>query len=125
MAFIPATSNWLGDWSGLDQLSWPNHIFLHFLLVFLLPATLLGTMSPVVAKMALDVGLGAGRTVGTIHAWSSIGSIAGTFVAGFYLVAWAGTETAILLTHLDSKDPSAATARLPRSRAPPQSSLFG
>lgn len=97
VAFIPMTSNWLGDWSGLDQLSWPNHIFLHFLLVFLLPATLLGTMSPVVAKMALDVGLGAGRTVGTIYAWSSIGSIVGTFVAGFYLVAWAGTETAILL----------------------------
>ena len=30
-----------------------------------------------------------------------------------------------ILTHLDSKDPSTAPARLPRSRAPPQSSLFG
>ncbi len=30
-----------------------------------------------------------------------------------------------ILTHLDSKDPSTATVRLPRSRAPPHSSLFG
>jgi hypothetical protein len=30
-----------------------------------------------------------------------------------------------ILTHLDSKDPSTAIARLPRPRAPPQSSLFG
>jgi tetratricopeptide (TPR) repeat protein/spermidine synthase len=97
VAFIPMVSQGLGEWSGLDHFSWPTHIFLHFLLVFLLPATLLGTMSPVVAKMALDVGLGAGRTIGTIYAWSSIGSIAGTFVAGFFLVAWAGTEAAILL----------------------------
>ena len=78
VAFIPMVSQGLGEWSGLDHFSWPTHIFLHFLLVFLLPATLLGTMSPVVAKMALDVGLGAGRTIGTIYAWSSIGSIAGT-----------------------------------------------
>ena len=30
-----------------------------------------------------------------------------------------------ILTHLDSKDPCTASARLPRSRAPPQSCLFG
>jgi hypothetical protein len=30
-----------------------------------------------------------------------------------------------ILTHLASKDPCAASARLARSRAPPQSSLFG
>jgi tetratricopeptide (TPR) repeat protein/spermidine synthase len=97
VTLIPIVSNGLGEWSGLDYFSWPKHIFLHFLLVFLLPASLLGTMSPVVAKMALDVGLGPGRTIGTIYAWSSIGSIVGTFVAGFFLVAWVGTESAIFL----------------------------
>jgi len=97
VALIPMVSTWLGEWSALDVFSWPTHVFLHFLIVFLLPATMLGTMSPVVAKMALDVGLGPGRTVGTIYAWSSIGSIAGTFVAGFFLVAWAGTESSVLI----------------------------
>jgi spermidine synthase/Flp pilus assembly protein TadD len=48
-------------------------------------------ISPVVAKMALDQGLPAGRTVGDIYAWGAAGSIVGTFLAGFYLIAMMGT----------------------------------
>jgi Flp pilus assembly protein TadD len=95
-AAIPAANSGLGQWTLLHDLSWPTRIFLHFTLAFLLPATVLGTMSPIVAKMALDMGLGAGRTVGTVYAWGSIGSIVGTFVSGFFLVAELGTESAIL-----------------------------
>jgi len=94
---IPVANNWIGNWSTLDGLSWPTRIFLHFSLAFLLPATMLGTMSPVVAKMALGLGWAVGRTIGTIYAWGAIGSIVGTFVAGFLLVSWMGTEGAILL----------------------------
>ncbi len=94
---IPMVNSWIGTWGVLDGLSWPTHIFLHFVLTFLIPATMLGTMSPVVAKMALGMGLRTGRTIGTIYAWGAIGSIVGTFVAGFFLVAWMGTERAILL----------------------------
>jgi len=50
VARIPMVSTWLGEWSALDVFSWPTHIFLHFLIVFVLPVTMLGTMSPVVAK---------------------------------------------------------------------------
>jgi len=94
---IPMMNNWIGTWGVLDTLAWPTRIFLHFVLAFLLPSTMLGTMSPVVAKMALNMGLNTGRTIGTIYAWGSIGSIVGTFVTGFFLVAWLGTERAILL----------------------------
>ncbi|UCG15436.1 MAG: fused MFS/spermidine synthase [Phycisphaerales bacterium] len=94
---IPMMNNAVGRWEALNVLTWPTRIFLHFVLAFLLPATLLGTMSPVVAKMALGMGHGAGRTIGTIYAWGAIGSIVGTFVAGFFLVAWIGTEGSILL----------------------------
>jgi tetratricopeptide (TPR) repeat protein/spermidine synthase len=94
---IPLTNNWIGNWSALDGLSWPTRIFLHFTLAFLLPATMLGTMSPVVAKMALGLGWAVGRTIGTIYAWGAIGSIVGTFVAGFLLVTLIGTDGAILL----------------------------
>jgi tetratricopeptide (TPR) repeat protein len=81
----------------LWELSWPVHIFAHVAIVFLLPSVLLGTISPVVAKMALDLGLPTGRTVGDIYAWGAAGSIAGTFFAGFYLIATMGT-TAIIWT---------------------------
>ena len=84
-------NNMVGEWVWLWHFSWPARTFTHVSLVFLLPSVLLGTISPVVAKMALDQGLATGRTVGTIYAWGAAGSIAGTFAAGFYLIATMGT----------------------------------
>jgi spermidine synthase len=84
-------NNLVGEWTLLWHLSWPGRIFTHIFLVFMLPSTLLGTISPVVAKMALDRGLPSGRTVGDIYAWSAVGSIAGTFAAGYYLIPAMGT----------------------------------
>ena len=84
-------NNIVGEWIWLWQFSWPMRVFSHVALVFLIPSALLGTISPVVAKMALDQGLPTGRTVGDIYAWGAAGSIAGTFLAGFYLIAAMGT----------------------------------
>jgi spermidine synthase/lipopolysaccharide biosynthesis regulator YciM len=70
-------------------------IFSNVTLIFLVPSTLLGMISPVVAKMALDRGLPVGRTVGDIYAWGAAGSIAGTFLAGFYLISTMGTVAII------------------------------
>ena len=84
-------NNLVGGWTFLWKLSWPVRIFTHVCIVFLLPSTLLGTISPVVAKMALDRGLATGKTVGSIYAWGAAGSIAGTFAAGYYLIAMMGT----------------------------------
>ena len=85
------SNNIVGEWILLWRLSWPLRVFSHVSLVFLIPSTLLGMISPVVAKMALDRGLPTGRTVGDIYAWGAAGSIAGTFAAGFYLIATMGT----------------------------------
>ena len=90
-------NNWVGQWTWLWQFSWPVRTFLHVSFVFLLPSTLLGTISPVVAKMALERGLPTGRTVGDIYAWGAAGSIAGTFAAGYYLIAAMGTISIIWL----------------------------
>lgn len=84
-------NNLIGSWTRLWQFNWPARILLHVSAVFLLPSTLLGTISPVVAKMALEKGLPTGRTVGDIYAWGATGSIFGTFVAGYYLIALMGT----------------------------------
>src|SRR4030042_576697 len=84
-------NNLAGEWFWLWKLNLSAHIFIHVSLVFMLPSTLLGTISPVVAKMALDKGLPTGRTVGDIYAWGAAGSIIGTFLTGFYLIAVLGT----------------------------------
>jgi tetratricopeptide (TPR) repeat protein len=84
-------NNLVGSWIWLWKLGWSAHVFTHVFLTFMLPSTLLGTISPVVAKMALDRGLPTGRTVGDIYAFGAAGSIVGTFLAGFYLIAVMGT----------------------------------
>jgi tetratricopeptide (TPR) repeat protein/MFS family permease len=88
-------NNVIGEWVWLWQLSWPVRVFLHVSLVFLLPSVLLGTISPVAATMALKTGLPTGRTIGEIYAWAAVGSIAGTFLTGFYLIASIGTVNII------------------------------
>lgn len=88
-------NNLVGGWMWLWQFSWPERIFLHVSLVFFLPSTLLGTISPVVAKMALARGFSTGRTVGDIYACGAAGSIAGTFAAGYWLIATMGTVSII------------------------------
>jgi hypothetical protein len=85
----------IGSWTWLWQLNWPTRILLHVTVVFLLPSAFLGTISPVVAKMALEKGLPTGRTVGDIYAWGAGGSIAGTFATGYYFIALMGTISII------------------------------
>ncbi len=87
---IVVLNNLAINWIWLWRLSWPVHIFCHVCLVFLIPSILLGAISPVVAKMALEQGLPTGRTVGDIYACGAAGSIVGTFLAGFYLIATVG-----------------------------------
>ncbi len=84
-------NNLVGEWLWLWRFGWRVLVFSHVSVVFLLPSTLLGTISPVVAKMALERGLPTGRTVGDIYAWGAAGSIAGTFATGYYLIPAMGT----------------------------------
>jgi MFS family permease len=88
-------NNVIGNWIFLWKLDWPVRVFTHVTLVFLLPSLLLGMISPVVAKMALDLGFATGRTVGDIYAWGVAGSIAGTFATGYYLISNFGTTSII------------------------------
>jgi MFS family permease len=65
--------------------------------LFLLPSCAMGTISPVMAKYALEPAHGVGRTVGGIYAAGSLGSIGGTFLAGFLLIPTLGLTTNIML----------------------------
>jgi len=66
-------------------------------IIFFVPSCLLGMISPIVVKLALRDLKKTGNVVGKIYAFSTLGSILGTFATGFYLVSWMGTRY-ILLT---------------------------
>ncbi|MFB3885777.1 MAG: fused MFS/spermidine synthase [Thermodesulfobacteriota bacterium] len=73
-----------------------TRIVLMTALVFFLPSCLLGTISPVVVKLTLKSLKTTGNVVGKIYAFSTLGSILGTFTTGFLLIEWMGTRHVLL-----------------------------
>ncbi len=94
---IPLLNQHVGQFETLRNLDWPVRIAVHVFLVFFPPSCLLGMIGPVAAKMAIVVGQQLGRTIGSVYSWGAIGSILGTFLTGYLLIATMGT-TAVLLT---------------------------
>ncbi len=79
------------------QTSLMVRILLITTIIFFAPSCLLGMISPVVVKLTLNNLEKTGNVVGKIYAFSTLGSIFGTFATGFYLISWMGTRH-ILLT---------------------------
>lgn len=94
---IPVVNDHVGVAMFLRRQDWALRIALHVFFVFFIPSALLGTISPVAAKLALEMGSHTGRTIGSIYSWGALGSIVGTFVTGYFLIAQMGT-TAVLLS---------------------------
>jgi spermidine synthase len=76
---------------------WP--IVLRILLLtaalFFLPSAVLGMVSPIVVKLAVQDLAKTGSTVGRIYAAGAVGSIVGTFITGFLLISWFGTHAVV------------------------------
>jgi hypothetical protein len=81
----------------LAAVEWPFIVEIVTLItaLFFPPAAVLGTVSPIVAKLAMRDLDRTGRTVGQIYAAGAAGSIAGTLVTGFLLVPWFGTHVIV------------------------------
>ena len=77
------------------RLSLLPRIVVYTTAIFLLPSLVLGMVSPLVVKLALDDLHRTGNTVGTIYAFSTAGSIVGTFLTGFWLISWLGTRNIV------------------------------
>lgn len=60
-------------------------------LLFLVPITLLGCVSPMVIRLRLDAIREAGGTAGSLYALSTIGSIIGSFLPVLVLIPYLGT----------------------------------
>lgn len=94
---IPVLNSHIATWSPLWRLTWPTRIFLHVTFAFFAPSILLGMISPVVAKWILTDNTRLGSSVGNLYAWNTAGSIAGTFLAGYYLIAWIGASQIVFV----------------------------
>jgi spermidine synthase len=70
--------------------------FIFCLLVFFPTSLFLGCISPLVVKLDLRVIEKAGRTVGRIYAISSLGSIIGTLLTGYFFISFFGTKIIVL-----------------------------
>ncbi len=86
----------------IRDVTWPQwmplmvRVLAHTAFVFFLPSAVLGCISPVIVRLSMTDVARSGTTVGRIYAWSTVGSIAGTFATGFFLISWFGTKTIIV-----------------------------
>lgn len=67
------------------------------LLLYLIPSISLGAVSPYAFVLAVNDLRSAGRSVGSLYAVSTVGSIIGTLGTAFYLILWAGTRSSLQL----------------------------
>ena len=80
------------------------HIIIKILVLtsamFFVPCTILGMISPIVAKLSVSDLAKTGRTVGEIYAAGALGSIVGTFLTGFVLISAFGSYTIVMTVAL-------------------------
>lgn len=88
--------------SGLLVLTVNNNFliiaaFLACMVVFVFPLFLLGTVTPSLVKYTVDSLSDNGKTVGTLGAFNTIGSIIGTFLPTFVTIPAVGTAVTFLI----------------------------
>ncbi len=67
------------------------------LLLFAPASVLLGFVTPYAVKLKITTLDDAGKTVGRLYALSTVGSILGTFLAGFVLIPFVGSEKTLYI----------------------------
>ena len=71
--------------------------FIVILVLFSIPVTLLGTVSPFVIRLAVTDVAGSGRVAGQVYAISTLGSLLGTFLPVLVTIPQIGTTRTFLL----------------------------
>jgi spermidine synthase len=85
---------------GLDALSLGSVVgsFFAALALFAVPITALGAVAPFAIRLALSSVADAGRVAGRLYAFSTVGSLVGTFVAALVAIPLVGTQRTIVGT---------------------------
>lgn len=71
--------------------------FFSCMVIFVFPLFLLGTVTPSLVKYTVDSLDDSGKTVGTLSAFNTVGSIIGTFVPTFVTIPAVGTSVTFLI----------------------------
>ncbi|HWR59066.1 MAG TPA: fused MFS/spermidine synthase [Thermodesulfovibrionales bacterium] len=93
---FPLYSAPISDWIFMKDLGVRLSPLLACIALFLVPAVFLGIVSPYTVKLLICSLHTSGRTIGTLYALSTLGSIIGTVVTSFYLITVAGTNALIM-----------------------------
>lgn len=99
----PPFSHWVTNHGGNRFDVFTLLRFVVVALVLLPPTTLMGATLPLLAKHFIRQGGGIGQRVGALYATNTFGAVAGTFLAGFFLLPTMGlsfTNAAAACTNL-------------------------
>ena len=97
---IPLLLAWVAPAIQASTLSLLSASLLLVLALFMLPALLLGVVTPLLTTLALKLSDRTGHVVGLLHALAALGSIVGTFAAGYWLIPALGSRALVLGTAL-------------------------
>lgn len=93
---FPLYSVPISDWIFMKDLGVRTSPLIASAVLFLLPSVFLGIVSPYTAKLMLCSMHSSGKTIGTLYALSTFGSIIGTLTTSFYLITLAGVNALIM-----------------------------
>lgn len=93
---FPLYSTLISDWIFTKDLGVRLSPLLASLILFLIPSVFLGIVSPYTAKLMICSLHTSGKTIGTLYALSTFGSIVGTLLTSFYLITIAGVNFLIM-----------------------------
>jgi hypothetical protein len=93
---FPLYSNPISDWIFMRDLGVRLSPLLASTILFLIPSIFLGIVSPYTAKLMICSLHTSGKTIGTLYALSTFGSIIGTLITSFYLITVAGVNSLIM-----------------------------
>lgn len=95
---FPLYSTAVSDWIFMKDLGIRLSPLLASLILFFAPSVFLGAVSPYTARLMICSLHSSGKTIGNLYALSTFGSIVGTLLTSFYLIAVAGVK-ALILAH--------------------------
>src|SRR5512139_3514032 len=93
---FPLYSGPISDWIFMKDLGVRLSPLIASVVLFLIPSVFLGIVSPYTAKLMICSLHTSGKTIGTLYALSTFGSIIGTLITSFYLITLAGVNSLIM-----------------------------
>jgi hypothetical protein len=93
---FPLYGQSISDWIFMKDLGVRLSPLLASIILFFIPSVFLGAVSPYTVKLLICSLHTSGKTVGTLYALSTLGSIVGTLVTSFYLITLAGVKLLIM-----------------------------